>query len=136
MRLSSIYSAVSGGQGDVPGRCGVLRAAASEPAGDVPVGHGFPQGWCQRRDRYSMVSGADGRRSTLPCAGRPHTTDSLKGDRYSMTRHLRERFSLPSRPVATTVEDLVPVPEPVRHSAFVSESAGTGRWRVVRRPAS
>ncbi|WP_291474679.1 hypothetical protein [Corynebacterium sp.] len=53
-----------------------------------------------------------------------------------MTRHLRERFSLPSRPVATTVEDLVPVPEPVRHSAIVSESAGTGRWRVVRRPAS
>lgn len=51
-----------------------------------------------------------------------------------MTRHLRERFSLPSPPVSTTVADLVHVPEPVRHSAFVSETAGTGRWRVVRRP--
>ncbi|AEK37856.1 hypothetical protein CVAR_2511 [Corynebacterium variabile DSM 44702] len=53
-----------------------------------------------------------------------------------MTRHLRERFSLPSRPVATTVTDTVPVPEPVSRSSFVSETAGTGRWRVVRRPAS
>lgn len=54
-----------------------------EPAGDVPVGHGIPDGWCQRRVRYSVVSGVGGRRLTLPGTRWTHTTDSLKGDRYS-----------------------------------------------------
>ncbi|GEM_PF-3636037 len=72
-----------GGDEGVDVASGSRAGPASEPAGDVAGSHGNPHGRWQACVRYSVASGVDGEVPRRPEPGRPHTTDILKGDRYS-----------------------------------------------------